>query len=56
MVIDPRLIVRLEQLADGLDAIDRPAQLHIMSGYRTQFYNRAIENVPRGLVFSLRSL
>src|SRR5918995_970187 len=49
VVIDPRLIVRLEQLADALEAIDKPAELHIMSGYRTPFYNRAIENVRYSL-------
>jgi hypothetical protein len=49
VVINPQLIVRLEQLADGLDAIDKPAELHIMSGYRTPFYNRAIENVRYSL-------
>jgi hypothetical protein len=49
VVIKPELIVRLEQLADRLEAQEKPEHLHVMSGYRTPFYNRAIGNVEYSL-------
>ena len=49
VVIEPELIARLERLADRLDALDLPSKLHIMSGYRTPYYNRAIGNVRYSL-------
>jgi hypothetical protein len=49
VVINPALIVRLERLAERLDALEKPATLHVMSGYRTPFYNRAIGNVEYSL-------
>jgi hypothetical protein len=49
VVIEPELVVRLEQLADRLEAQEKPEHLHVMSGYRTPFYNRAIGNVEYSL-------
>lgn len=49
VVIDPALIVTLERLAERLDALDLPSRLHVMSGYRTPFYNHAIGNVRYSL-------
>jgi hypothetical protein len=49
VVIDPRLLVRLEWLASRLDDLDLPSKLHVMSGYRTPFYNRVLGNVQYSL-------
>lgn len=49
VVIEPKLIVRLERLADRLESLDLPSRLYVMSGYRTPFYNRAIGNVRYSL-------
>jgi hypothetical protein len=49
IVIDPDLLVALERLADRLDGLGLPAKLHVMSGYRTPFYNHAIGNVRYSL-------
>jgi hypothetical protein len=49
IVIEPALIARLERLSARLDELDLPSKLHVMSGYRTPFYNRAIGNVRYSL-------
>jgi hypothetical protein len=49
VVIEPKLLVRLERLASRLDALDLPSKLHVMSGYRTPFYNRVLGNVQYSL-------
>jgi len=49
VVIEPELIARLEQLAGRLESLDLPSKLHVMSGYRTPYYNRAIGNVQYSL-------
>lgn len=49
IVIDPRLVARLERLASKLEAMDLPSKLHVMSGYRTPFYNRVLGNVQYSL-------
>jgi len=49
VVLEPALIARLEQLAGRLEALDLPSKLHVMSGYRTPYYNRAIGNVRYSL-------
>lgn len=49
VVIEPGLIARLERLASRLEQLRLPATLHVMSGYRTPFYNRAIGNVQYSL-------
>ena len=49
VVLEPALIVALEGLADRLDVLDLPSTLHVMSGYRTPFYNHAIGNVRYSL-------
>jgi hypothetical protein len=49
VVIEPKLVVRLENLASRLDALDLPSKLHVMSGYRTPFYNQVLGNVEYSL-------
>ena len=49
VVIEPALIARLERVSARLDELDLPSKLHVMSGYRTPFYNRAIGNVRYSL-------
>jgi hypothetical protein len=49
VVIEPRLLVRLERLASRLDDLDLPSKLHVMSGYRTPFYNKVLGNVQYSL-------
>jgi hypothetical protein len=49
VVLQPELIARLERLAGRLEALDMPSKLHVMSGYRTPYYNRAIGNVQYSL-------
>ena len=49
VVIEPKLIVRLERLSARLDALDLPSKLHVMSGYRTPFYNQVLGNVQYSL-------
>jgi hypothetical protein len=46
VVLRPRLLLKLESvLAEVKDAGYKCDTLHVMSGYRTPFYNEAIENV-----------
>lgn len=46
VLLNPTLLIKLEQLIDGLAARDQNVStLFIMSGYRTPFYNKAIGNV-----------
>ena len=46
VLLDPSLLIKLEQLIDGLAAREhKVSTLTIMSGYRTPFYNKAIGNV-----------
>lgn len=45
LVLDPRLLLRLEVILDGVNRRGHAAQtLQVMSGYRTPWYNRAIGN------------
>ncbi len=46
ILIDPKVISKLEYLVDGLNASGKEvSSIHIMSGYRTPYYNKAIGNV-----------
>jgi hypothetical protein len=46
VLIDPMVIAKLEYLADSLIASGKELEtIHIMSGYRTPYYNKAIGNV-----------
>ena len=46
VLLNPTLLIKLEQLIDGLAAREQNVStLFIMSGYRTPFYNKAIGNV-----------
>ena len=45
-MLDERLVFLLEALGERLDPIGYDADdIHVMSGYRTPFYNRLIDNV-----------
>jgi Peptidase M15 len=47
LFLDERLLLKLEAILAELRVAGVPADtLHVMSGYRTPFYNQAIENVP----------
>jgi len=47
LTFDERLLLKLEAILAELNQAGIHADtLHVMSGYRTPFYNRAIENVP----------
>jgi hypothetical protein len=46
LVLDERLLLKLEHLLERVRADGHPgARFHVMSGYRTPYYNRAIGNV-----------
>lgn len=42
--LHPRLVMKLERLQEALRRAGAPARLHVMSGFRTPFYNRSIGN------------
>jgi hypothetical protein len=47
VVLRPRLPLMLERVLEAVNAAGHRADsLHVMSGYRTPFYNQAIGNVP----------
>lgn len=47
LTLDERLLMKLEAILAELNAAGVHADtLHVMSGYRTPFYNQMIENVP----------
>jgi hypothetical protein len=46
VVLDDRLLLKLEKVLEAVkDAGHKVETLHVMSGYRTPFYNAAIDNV-----------